>query len=98
MRLDACKDKLVRVRWRDIVEDPNTSADPDQIRKSNREWSLSDTYGILLRADKEDVFVATTLGVVETDVSEKGNSVIQIPRALVVKAYLLKHAGEVSLK
>ena len=98
MKLTACKGQLVRIRWRDIVEDSSTSADVDAIRKSNLRWALSDTYGVLLEADAEDVFVATTLGVVQTDVSEKGNSVIQIPRALVVKAYLLKHGKEASPK
>ena len=98
MRLDASKGKLVRVRWRDVIEDSRSPADPVLIRQSNREWALSDTYGVLLEADADDVFVATTLGATEDDVSEKGNSVIQIPRGLVVKAYLLKHDREVSLK
>jgi len=98
VRLDKCKGKVVRIRWRDVVEDPHASADAGAIRKANLQWSLSDTYGALLEADEQDVFVATTLGVCKTDASEKGNSVIQIPRALVVKAYLLKHDKEVSLK
>ena len=98
MKLSTCKGELVRIRWRDIVEDSDSSADPQAIRAGNRRWSLSDTYGVLLEADKDDVFVATTLGVVKTDASEKGNSVIQIPRALIVKAYLLKHGKELSTK
>ena len=98
MTLTSCRGRLVRIRWRDIVEDSNATANVNAIRESNRTWSLSDTYGVLLEADDEDVFVATTLGVDKTDASEKGNSVIQIPRALVVKAYLLKHDREVSAK
>ena len=66
MNLAACKGKLVRVRWRDVVEDSRSPSDPVLIRQGNREWAMSDTYGVLLEADADDVFVATTLGATET--------------------------------
>ena len=98
MKLDACKGKLVRVKWRDIIEDPRAPATAAAFREAHKEFARSWTTGVLIDADRADLFIATTMGVSVTDVEEKGNSVIQIPRALVEKVYLLKHAGQVSLR
>ena len=98
MNLTACTGKLVRILWRDIVEDSDAPLDPAEFRRKHRDFSRSWTTGVLIAIDKDDAFVATTLGVDASDTSEKGNSVIPIPRALVVKAYLLKHGKELSTK
>ena len=98
MRLDACKGRLVRVKWRDIVEDPCSSGNLAAFRETHRDFARSWTTGVLIDVDGADLFIATTLGVSVEDASEKGNSVIQIPRALVEKVYLLKHARQVSLR
>jgi len=98
MKLDACKGKLVRVLWRDIVEDSSAPANAAAFRETHRDFSRSWTTGMLVDVDRKDLFIATTLGVSEEDASEKGNSVILIPRALVERVYLLKCSRQVSLR
>ena len=98
MNLTACTGKLVRIQWRDIVEDPDAPLDPVAFRKKHARFGLAWTTGVLIAIDDEDVFVATTLGVDPDDASSEGNSVIRIARGVVVKAYLLKHGKELSTK
>jgi len=98
MRLDACKGKLVRVLWRDIVEDSSAPANLAAFREANKDFARAWTTGVLIDVDKADVFVATTLGVSPEDTSREGNSVIQIPRAVVERVYVLKHGRQVSLR
>ena len=98
MKLDACKGKLVRVLWRDIVEDSSAPANAAAFRETHHDFARSWTTGVLVDVDRKDLFIATTLGVSEEDASEKGNSVILIPRALVERAYVLKHGRQVSLR
>jgi len=98
MRLDACKGKLVRVKWRDIIEDVYAPGTAAAFRETHKEFARSWTTGVLIDVDDADLFIATTMGVSVTDAEEKGNSVIQIPRALVERAYLLKHGRQVSLR
>jgi hypothetical protein len=98
LRLEECTGKLVRIRWRDIVERTSSSLDVEELREEHKDWACSWTTGVLIHVDAVDIFIATTLGVTETDASEKGNSVMQIPRAVVERAYLLKCARQVTVR
>ena len=98
MRLDACKGKLVRVLWRDIVEDSDAPLTAAAFREKHKTFALAWTHGVLVDVDAKSLFIATTLGVSPEDRTEEGNSVIEIARAVVERVYVLKHGRQVSLR